>query len=324
MLLPSVQSLLVISEAQTAVDSAENALLSRDIDLKARLEKYATLAVDWKRADEAWKIYEPLPQSPEEAVTWKKFEPAWQAWKKDHQAYVALSQEYDKTVEAQQKGTEGYAKMDNQAMKVNPVSFAKAKALLDQIVEIYRAKSDNAQATYSKVDLLTIHSLLTIKEAQTRIDGAENALLDRSGDLAERLAIYGDFAAAWKVACRDQFIGWSPQQRQRGLPQIANQQRFLILPWVRVPSLASHLLGLSVRRLSADWQQRYGHPVGLAETFVEDARFAGTAYQAAGWLRLGQTTGRTRQDRDRTLQVPIKSVWVKPLQANFRDPLCLL
>ena len=99
------------------------------------------------------------------------------------------------------------------------------------------------------------------------------------------------------------------------------QQRFLLLPWVRVPGLASHLLALSVRRLSADWQRRYGHAVGLTETFVEDARFAGTAYQAAGWLRLGQTTGRTRQDRHRTFQAPRKSVWVKPLQTNFRQHL---
>lgn len=136
------------------------------------------------------------------------------------------------------------------------------------------------------------------------------------------LAVLVFGAAAWKVACRDRFIGWSPEQRQRGLARIANQQRFLLLPWVQVPHLASHLLGLSARRLSADWQGRYGHTVGLVETFVEDARFTGAAYQAAGWRRLGQTTGRTRQDRNRTLQVPIKTVWVKPLQANFREALC--
>lgn len=138
------------------------------------------------------------------------------------------------------------------------------------------------------------------------------------------LAVLVFGAAAWKVACRDQYIGWAPAQRQRGLSRIANQQRFLILPWVRVPSLASHLLALSARRLSADWQRRYGHAVALAETFVEEDRFRGTAYQAAGWLRLGQTAGRTRQDRNRTLQVPVKSVWVKPLQASFREPLCHL
>ena len=128
-------------------------------------------------------------------------------------------------------------------------------------------------------------------------------------------------AAAWKVAARDQFIGWSVQQRQRRLSTIANQQRFLILPWVRVPHLASHLLALATRRLSADWQARYGHPVWLVETFVEGDRFAGTAYKAAGWLQLGQTTGRTRQDRQRTLQAPRKSVWVRLLHRTFRQRL---
>jgi hypothetical protein len=128
-------------------------------------------------------------------------------------------------------------------------------------------------------------------------------------------------AAAWKVALRDRFIGWSVAQRQAHLASLANQQRFLILPWVRVPQLASHLLALATRRLSADWQQRYGHPIWLVETFVEPERFAGTSYQAAGWLCLGTTTGRTRQDRQRTLQSPVKSVWVKPLHPGFRQPL---
>jgi hypothetical protein len=123
------------------------------------------------------------------------------------------------------------------------------------------------------------------------------------------------------VAVRDQFIGWSMEQRQQHLGAIANQQRFLILPWVRVPHLASHLLALATRRLSADWQARYGHPVWLVETFVELDRFTGTAYKAAGWLELGQTTGRTRQDRQRTVQSPPKSVWVRPLHPAFRQRL---
>jgi hypothetical protein len=131
-------------------------------------------------------------------------------------------------------------------------------------------------------------------------------------------------AAAWKVAARDQFIGWSLEQRQKNLGAVANQQRFLILPWVRVPHLASHLLGLATRRLSADWQARYGHPVWLVETFVELDRFAGTAYKAAGWLELGQTTGRTRQDRRRTLQTSRKSVWVRVLHWAFRQHLTAL
>ena len=128
-------------------------------------------------------------------------------------------------------------------------------------------------------------------------------------------------AAAWKVAVRDQFIGWSVTQRQAHLGGIANQQRFLILPWVRVPQLASHLLALATGRLSADWQARYGHPVWLVESFVEVDRFAGTAYQAAGWTLLGLTTGRTRQDRQRTLQSPPKAVWVHALHWTFRQHL---
>jgi len=196
--LPSVQALLVMSEAQTAVDGIENALLSRDIDLKARQEKYVAFARAWKRASDAWKAYEPLPQTSEEEGVWKKFVPAWEAWKKDHEAYVAQSKEYDKTVDAQLKGAELYDKMVKQGMLVNPVSFGKAEELLNQIVELYRAKTDNAQATYSKVDMLTIYSLLTISEAQTAIDSSENALLDRSGSLASRKEIYGRIEAAWK------------------------------------------------------------------------------------------------------------------------------
>lgn len=141
--------------------------------------------------------------------------------------------------------------------------------------------------------------------------------LARDGQGRE-LAVMVFGAAAWKVAVRDQFIGWSVSQRQQHLGSIANQQRFLILPWVGVSHLASHLLALATARLSADWQTRYGHRVWLVETFVEVDRFAGTSYKAAGWLQLGQTTGRTRQDRQRTLQSPRKAVWVRPLHPAFR------
>jgi len=138
---------------------------------------------------------------------------------------------------------------------------------------------------------------------------------DRHG---RELAVLVFGAAAWKVADRDRFIGWSAEQRAKHLGGIANQQRFLILPWVRVPHLASHLLVLAARRLSADWQTRYGHPVWLMESCVEQERFTGTAYRAAGWICLGQTTGRTRQDAQRTLQCPTKTLWVRPLHSDFR------
>jgi hypothetical protein len=141
---------------------------------------------------------------------------------------------------------------------------------------------------------------------------------DRHG-LELAVMVFG--AAAWKVADRDRFIGWSAQQRTERLGAIANQQRFLILPWVRVPHLASHLLVLAARSLASDWQNRYGHRVWLIETFVEQERFAGTSYRAAGWICLGQTTGRTRQDRQRTLQSPVKALWVRPLHPDFRKHL---
>ncbi|MCI0539252.1 MAG: DUF4338 domain-containing protein [Verrucomicrobiales bacterium] len=135
------------------------------------------------------------------------------------------------------------------------------------------------------------------------------------------LAVMVFGAAAWKVAARDQFIGWSDQQRKERLDGLANQQRFLILPWVQVRHLASHLLALATRRLSPDWQSRYGHPIWLVETFVEQERFAATSYRAAGWIEVGQTTGRTRQDRQRRIQTPIKSVWLRPLHPRFRTHL---
>ena len=143
---------------------------------------------------------------------------------------------------------------------------------------------------------------------------------DRQGrDLA--CVLFG--AAAWKTQPRDAFIGWTASQRQTHLGQIVNNSRFLILPWVRVPHLASHILGRVARRIAADWQAHYGHPVRLLETFVERERFRGSCYRAANWLCVGQTRGRTRQDRHRQIQAPVKDVWVYPLHASFRQALCV-
>lgn len=130
-------------------------------------------------------------------------------------------------------------------------------------------------------------------------------------------ALFG--AAAWQCAARDQFIGWTAAQRPRGLPDVVNQARFLILPWVRVPHLASHLLAHLTGRLSGDWSRKYGHPVFLVETFVEIGRFAGTCYRAANWVEVGATTGRTRQTLPQP--VPRKAVYVYPLDARFRQRL---
>ena len=130
-------------------------------------------------------------------------------------------------------------------------------------------------------------------------------------------------AAAWQCASRDGYIGWDRWVRARPLHLIANNTRFLILPWVRVAHLASHVLGRIAQRLSSDWQAKYGHPLYLLETFVQGDRFTGTAYRAANWLRVGQTKGRTRQDQpDGTWhQTAIKDVYLYPLHRRFRQYL---
>jgi hypothetical protein len=105
-------------------------------------------------------------------------------------------------------------------------------------------------------------------------------------------------------------LNWSPVERAAQLPYLANNTRFLILPWVRVAHLASHVLGQVVRRISTDWQHKYGHGLRWLETFVDTERYHGTCYQAANWRYLGQTTGRSRQDRNHRLSVSAKAVYL--------------
>jgi hypothetical protein len=131
--------------------------------------------------------------------------------------------------------------------------------------------------------------------------------------------------AAWQCAPRDRWIGWSAELRARGLPLIANNQRFLILPWVRVDHLASHILRQVARQIATDWQQRYRHPIHLLETFVQGDRFQGACYRAANWVCVGQTTGRTRQNqryRDNAVHAPVKDIYLHPLPPDGRQQLC--
>ena len=121
---------------------------------------------------------------------------------------------------------------------------------------------------------------------------------------------------------RDRFIGWSASQRQAQIHLLAYNTRFLILPWARVPHLASHLLARVARRISADWQQLYQHPIYLLETFIEPARFRGTCYRAANWLFLGLTTGRGKDDLTHQPNRSLKELWVQPLGRDFRQRLC--
>jgi hypothetical protein len=142
---------------------------------------------------------------------------------------------------------------------------------------------------------------------------------DRQGrDLA--CLLFG--AAAWKCAPRDQWIGWSAAQRTQRLHLVANNSRFLILPWARVRLLASHLLGQIARRIHSDWQAKYGHRIELLESFVQRDRFRGSCYRAANWICVGQTSGRTRQDRHHRLQTPRKAIFLYPLHSKTRCRLC--
>jgi len=131
---------------------------------------------------------------------------------------------------------------------------------------------------------------------------------------------------AWSSAprhlgSRDRYIGWSAEARRCNIRFIAYNTRFLILPWVRVPHLASHILGKVTGVLSDDWERMYGHPVYFAETFIDPGRFRGTCYRAANWVLLGHTTGRGKNDQTNRPNRPIKEVLGLPLTRRFRELL---
>lgn len=131
---------------------------------------------------------------------------------------------------------------------------------------------------------------------------------------------------AWSSAprhlgARDRYLGWSAEARRRNIRFLAYNTRFLILPWVRVQHLASHLLGRMAARLSQDWQRVYGHPIFFLETFVDPERFRGTCYRAANWIVLGQTTGRGKQSNSYVPNRSIKQILGYPLTKHFRELL---
>lgn len=128
-------------------------------------------------------------------------------------------------------------------------------------------------------------------------------------------------SAARHLAMRDRFIGWSVEARKRNLHLLAYNTRFLILPWVRVPHLASHILGRMAKIVPRDWQQFYAHPIYWLETFIHPARFAGTCYRAANWIRLGRTTGRGHNARTKKATQPVKELLALPLTPRFRQLL---
>lgn len=123
------------------------------------------------------------------------------------------------------------------------------------------------------------------------------------------------------IGSRDRFIGWGQETRRKNIHFIAYNTRFLIVPWVRVPHLASHLLGRIARRINDDWLALYNHPLYFLETFVDTERFVGTCYKAANWICMGLTTGRGKDDQTGKQNRSIKSVWGYPLRKDFRKKL---
>jgi hypothetical protein len=183
---------------------------------------------------------------------------------------------------------------------------------------------------------------LTLVEAETRDSIIWNELVDRHHYLRCRVPVGASLryfvrskvlgetilaclqwsSPAWKMAARDRWIGWNDRQRKRNLQRIVNQSRFLILPWVHVPGLASKILAHSVRQLPGDFERRYGRTPLLVETLVDETRFSGTCYRAANWILLGHTRGRGRMDRDNNSQLHKKLIFVYPLCQSVQQRLC--
>lgn len=151
------------------------------------------------------------------------------------------------------------------------------------------------------------------------LPGAQIRYLFRSS--AGLLGGIGFSAAAWKVAPRDNWIGWIPNLQKDRLHLIINNSRFLILPWINSKNLASHLLSICAKQIVGDWQQTYGYTPLLIETFVEKDRFAGTCYKAANWTYVGVTKGRGKLDQYNQRLLPVKDIYLLPLQRNFRQIL---
>ncbi len=135
------------------------------------------------------------------------------------------------------------------------------------------------------------------------------------------IAAIGFGGAALKSAARDQHIGWGKETRKRNLVKAVNNNRFLIMPWIRVPHSASHILGQIIRRIRKDWQDYYSRDIVLVETFVEQVHFKGTCYKAANWQYIGETTGRGRNDRYSQNKVPIKDIYIYPLDRKYKELL---
>jgi hypothetical protein len=187
----------------------------------------------------------------------------------------------------------------------------------------------------------SLHELRPLEAQQVRRTGDEslfNSLIEHHHYLGYEQPVgehlkYVIWSRGRPIACmawssaprhlgsRDRFIGWSKEARKRNIRFIAYNTRFLILPWIKSPHLASHILSRVTAALSQDWEQMYGHPVYFAETFIDPERFRGTCYRAANWVLLGRTTGRGKDDLTHRQNRSIKELYGLPLKRKFRELL---
>ena len=153
-----------------------------------------------------------------------------------------------------------------------------------------------------------------------RTGGAQMRFFVRAG--GKFAALLGFSGAAWRVASRDDFIGWTETQRKSNLHLVVDNSRFLLLPWVHSKNLASRILAHAARSLADYWQERYHYRPVLMETFVEKHRFAATCYRAANWTYVGETSGRGKWDRKKAFDKPVKTIWLYALERRFKERLC--
>ncbi len=208
----------------------------------------------------------------------------------------------------------GYQNVVGPVDLLDRVALEGSLALLRQEIQVSLVQGAEPARLFK--GLVGTYHYLGYQQAQ----GAQVKYLARYRDRPVACLSFGP--AAFRVAARDQFIGWSSAQRQARLPWVVNNDRFLILPWVNVPHLASFVLSRCLRRLRSDWRQIYHQDLALAETFVQKDRFRGRSYAAAHWTCLGESCGRGRNDRFHQEALSIKTIWVYPLRPEFRQILC--
>lgn len=202
-----------------------------------------------------------------------------------------------------------------------PTPLARA---LPQGLPVRGSRGDIARLTLDPVDKATSHTWNDLMAqyhylGYSPLPGAQlRYFIHGDGQL---LGALGFGAAAWTIAPRDDFIGWSPAQRQAHLHLVVNNARFLLLPWVCIRYLASSVLSLAARQLPNDWARRFAYRPVLLETFVQCNRFPGTSYKAANWVHVGRTQGRGKLDRHNLFAQPVKDIYLYPLAPNFRAAL---